>query len=418
MWTVFRGFYLSTFVECCAILRRKQLQTLNVRKYLTATTVLMVILITTRCVIDTVRCIIALAEDAEQLHTVDNPGLEFGSPNTTIDIVTNTCLVLLTAVADAFVIFRTFIVWYKSWVVITLPSMLFLANLGVSTWSIVGIIKFDPEDRSLFENAVFKATIAFLSLTLCINIICTGLISFRIFHIQRRVLKLGTSRRSRLDAMKVIPIIVESGIIISLSFNSYVNYLLIDCGLVFSYIIIRVSRGTAYGDSTGSEATGIGQTDNQTLEARLHRRHSQVQGAGTVGPGFKETYAVNVFGTVAVTTAMRPLMRDGGAILNITSLLGSIVVYTKKPGPPGPLYTAYGTSKTAVNALTVHWALEEERKGSGIRVVCIEPGFNATSMTQYNGMSPADGCKIIVKTALEKDGRTAVFFNKDTDLEW
>lgn len=158
--------------------------------------------------------------------------------------------------------------------------------------------------------------------------------------------------------------------------------------------------------------------------------------AGTVGPGFKEAYAVNVFGTLAVTTAMRPLMRDGGAILNITSLLGSIAIYTKKPAPPGPLYTAYGTSKTAVNVLTVHWALEEERKGSGIRVVCIEPGasihepfwvfkvvnsypgFNATSMTQYNGLSPADGCKIIVKTALEKDGRTAVFFNKDADLEW
>ncbi|KAJ7087459.1 hypothetical protein C8R44DRAFT_893167 [Mycena epipterygia] len=524
------GFYVSTFVECCAILRRKQLQTLNVRKYLTATTVLMAILITTRCVIDTVRCIIALgeshfsrtrnaAEDAEQLHTVDNPGLEFGSPNTTIDIVTNTCLFLLTAVADAFVIFRTFIVWYKSWLVIALPSLLFLANLGISTWSIVGLIKFDPEDGSLFQNALFKTTIAFLSLTLCINIICTGLISFRIFHIQRRVLKLGTSRLSRLDAMKVIPIIVESasmytlllvGIIISLSFNSYVNYLLIDCtpptiGLVFSYIIIRVSRGTAYGDSTDNEATGMGQTDNQTLEfnhspnrfsrpgtdrieldvreervlsstpdvlvfmgsrklaaaeealakfaADIHPSSAVVpvqlditddgsvkaahdfiaetlkakgisgldvltNNAGTVGPGFKETYAVNVFGTVTVTTAMRSLMRDGGAILNITSLLGSIAVYTKKPGPPGPLYTAYGTSKTAVNALTVHWALEEQRNGSGIRVACIEPGFNATSMTQYNGMSPTDGCKIIVKTALEKDGRTAVFFNKDTDLEW
>ncbi|KAJ7123369.1 hypothetical protein C8R44DRAFT_783723 [Mycena epipterygia] len=263
------GFYLSMLVECCAILRRKQLQTLNVRKYLTVTTVLMAILITTRCVIDTVRCINAL----------DNPGLEFGPPNTTIDVFTNICWLLLTAVADAFIIFRTFIVWYRSWVVIAVPSMLFLANLGVSSWSVVGLITFNTEDESLSQNTVFKSTIAFISLTLCINIVCTALISFRIFHIQRRVLKLCTSRPSQLDSMKVIPIIVESasiytflliGIIISLGSNSYTTYILFDC---FSYIIIRVSRGTTYGDNTGNEATRTEPTDHQTLEfSRSHNR--------------------------------------------------------------------------------------------------------------------------------------------------
>ncbi|KAJ7132489.1 hypothetical protein C8R44DRAFT_50104 [Mycena epipterygia] len=271
------GFYLSMLVECCAILRRKQLQTLNVRKYLTVTTVLMAILITTRCVIDTVRCVNALA----------NPGLDFGPPNTTIDVVTNFCWLLLTAVADAFIIFRTFIVWYRSWVVITIPSMLFLANLGVSSWSIVGLITFDAEDESLSQNTIFKSTIAFISLTLCINIICTALISFRIFRIQRHILKLCTSRPSQLDSMKVIPIIVESaslytllviGILISLGSNSFITFILIDCtpptiGLVFSYIIIRVSRGTAYGDNTDNEATGTEPTDHQTLEFSRSHNH-------------------------------------------------------------------------------------------------------------------------------------------------
>lgn len=40
-------------------------------------------------------------------------------------------------------------------------------------------------------------------------------------------------------------------------------------------------------------------------------------------------------------------------------------------------------------------------------------------MNQYSGkMDPADGCKVIVKTALEKDGKSGVYINKDGTLEW
>ncbi|KAJ7131680.1 short-chain dehydrogenase/reductase SDR [Mycena crocata] len=142
-----------------------------------------------------------------------------------------------------------------------------------------------------------------------------------------------------------------------------------------------------------------------------------VNNAALVKPTFKETYEVNVFGTVAITEAILPLLSKGGAILNISSGLGSITAHTKKPPPP--LYPSYSSSKSALNALTAQWALQEEQKGSGIRVVSICPGHNATNLNNYTGlMSPSEGCKIIVKTALEKEGRTAVFFNKDKDLEW
>jgi len=142
-----------------------------------------------------------------------------------------------------------------------------------------------------------------------------------------------------------------------------------------------------------------------------------VNNAAIGGKSFKDVYEVNILGTVAVTEAFRPLLTDGGAILNISSGLGSISAYTKRPAPP--VFPPYASSKSALNALTVQWALQEEQKGSGIRVVSICPGFNATHLNNYAGtMSPAEGCKVIVKAALEKEGRTAVFFNKDGDLPW
>ncbi|KAJ7132923.1 short-chain dehydrogenase/reductase SDR [Mycena filopes] len=128
-------------------------------------------------------------------------------------------------------------------------------------------------------------------------------------------------------------------------------------------------------------------------------------------------YGVNVFGTTAVTTAMRPLLANGGAILNISSGLGSLTAHTQRPAPP--LYLAYNSSKAALNSLTLQWAIQEEEKGSGIRIVSICPGFNATSMTNYAGtMDPADGVKIIVASALAKEGKSGVFFDKDGPLEW
>ncbi|KAJ6585229.1 hypothetical protein B0H19DRAFT_1227716 [Mycena capillaripes] len=144
-----------------------------------------------------------------------------------------------------------------------------------------------------------------------------------------------------------------------------------------------------------------------------------INNAASSSSSFKDTYEVNVFGTVAVTEAMRPLMNNGGAILNISSRGGSISILLKDPRLSMPSWHAYSSSKSALNNLTVHWALREKKNESGIRVVSICPGYNATKLNNYTGtMSPAEGCKIIVQTALEKEGRTGVFFSKDGDAPW
>ncbi|KAJ7869788.1 hypothetical protein B0H13DRAFT_1896519 [Mycena leptocephala] len=126
---------------------------------------------------------------------------------------------------------------------------------------------------------------------------------------------------------------------------------------------------------------------------------------------------VNVFGTVAITQIIRPLLKDGGAILNISSGLASLHSHTQRPPPP--IYPAYSSSKSALNSLTLQWAIQEEEKRSGIRVVSIDPGYNATNLNNYAGvMDPADGCKVIVNAALDKKGRSGVFFDKDGDVPW
>jgi NAD(P)-dependent dehydrogenase (short-subunit alcohol dehydrogenase family) len=101
---------------------------------------------------------------------------------------------------------------------------------------------------------------------------------------------------------------------------------------------------------------------------------------------FKETFEVNVFRTVAITESIQPSINAGGAILNISSSLGSIATLLKRSGSfnaarsdrESSVYP-YSASKSALNNLTVQWAREEQKKGSGIRVVAVSPG---TCMSQ------------------------------------
>ncbi|KAJ7150118.1 hypothetical protein C8R43DRAFT_1192062 [Mycena crocata] len=102
--------------------------------------------------------------------------------------------------------------------------------------------------------------------------------------------------------------------------------------------------------------------------------------AGVMVPSFKETYQVNVSGTVAVTEGIRSLINPGGAILKISSVYGSSSQLPKIEWFHAGL-AAYSSSKSALNNLTVQWALDEKQKGSGIRVVSICPGRSTSAFT-------------------------------------
>ncbi|KAJ7654295.1 hypothetical protein B0H17DRAFT_1100007 [Mycena rosella] len=132
-----------------------------------------------------------------------------------------------------------------------------------------------------------------------------------------------------------------------------------------------------------------------------------INNAAVAVPSFRECYEVNVFGTVTLTETLFPLINPNGTILNISSGMGSHALRPLMPDLPAA--PAYSSSKSALNQLTK----------SGIRVISICPGFNATKLNGFTGtMAPEDGAKIIVSSALEKDGRTGVFIHKDGDYPW
>ncbi len=79
---------------------------------------------------------------------------------------------------------------------------------------------------------------------------------------------------------------------------------------------------------------------------------------------------------------------------------------------------SYSSSKTALNALTVHYA--HELAGTPIKVNAAAPGHVATDFNGFRGeRTPEQGAAIAVRLAtLPPDGPTGAFLDDDGPLPW
>jgi NAD(P)-dependent dehydrogenase (short-subunit alcohol dehydrogenase family) len=107
----------------------------------------------------------------------------------------------------------------------------------------------------------------------------------------------------------------------------------------------------------------------------------------------RKTYETNVFGVVAVTNAMLPLLRRSrvGRIVNLTSDLGSLA--RASDDPTFLQLLAYNSSKAALNAVTITYA--NELRSEGILVNAVSPGSVSTDQNGHRGvLTPEQGGRV------------------------
>jgi NAD(P)-dependent dehydrogenase (short-subunit alcohol dehydrogenase family) len=135
----------------------------------------------------------------------------------------------------------------------------------------------------------------------------------------------------------------------------------------------------------------------------------------------RKTFDTNFFAVIALTQKLLPLLAksEAGRIVNLTSNLASL---TQHGDPKSQIYNvkflAYDSSKTALNAFTVH--LAHELKNTPIKVNSAHPGWVKTDMGGAQApMQLADGAKTSVQLAtLPPDGPSGGFFHLGERLPW
>jgi NAD(P)-dependent dehydrogenase (short-subunit alcohol dehydrogenase family) len=126
----------------------------------------------------------------------------------------------------------------------------------------------------------------------------------------------------------------------------------------------------------------------------------------------RAVWETNVFGALAVSQAMLPLLRESSdaRIVNVSSGVGSL---TANADPASPYHASYSpvypASKAALNAITLAMMIELE--STGIKVNLVSPGFTKTNLNGYEGTeSVEDGSREVVRIALlGPDGPTGTF---------
>ncbi|RWL80806.1 MAG: SDR family NAD(P)-dependent oxidoreductase [Mesorhizobium sp.] len=130
------------------------------------------------------------------------------------------------------------------------------------------------------------------------------------------------------------------------------------------------------------------------------------------------TYDVNVFGPVRVTQAFLPLLLASPAarIVMVSSYLGSLARAAGNSQSPNVM--GYGSSKTALNAVTLAFA--RELAPHGIMVNAAAPGYTATDLNAHRGgRTVQQAAEIILRLAtLEPGGPTGGYFDENGPLPW
>lgn len=146
---------------------------------------------------------------------------------------------------------------------------------------------------------------------------------------------------------------------------------------------------------------------NRTLEEMIAAQRASAASIDEL----RTVWETNVFGTLAITQALLPLLHNAPAarIVNLSSGLGSLT-WNSDPKFPfrGSFDAIYASSKTALNAITLSLAIELEK--TNIKVNLVSPGFASTQLTNFEGtQTPKEAAAEPIRVALDKNGPSGTF---------
>ena len=134
----------------------------------------------------------------------------------------------------------------------------------------------------------------------------------------------------------------------------------------------------------------------------------------------RKVWETNVFGVIAVTQAMLPLLREApaGRIVNLGSTGGSLTWNSDPTNAHRAMFGNYSASKSAAHAITLAFALALESTNIKVNIAC--PGHTATALNNFSGARSAQqGARRAVQLALlDGNGPTGTFSDEDGSVAW
>ena len=135
----------------------------------------------------------------------------------------------------------------------------------------------------------------------------------------------------------------------------------------------------------------------------------------------KDTFQTNFFSVISLTQKLLPLIKksNAGRIVNVSTILSSLTLHSAKDSPITPAKEiAYNASKTALNAFTIHLAIE--LKDTNIKVNSGHPGWVKTELGGPNApMEVEESYKTSLRLAtLDDEEPSGGLFHENDIIPW
>ncbi|CAL1707855.1 unnamed protein product [Somion occarium] len=246
--TLLYGVFSVLFVISIWVLRRKMAAKSGMSTVMFWTAITMWVLATMHIGVNFTRIIKAFVIFKDE---PGGPAAYFNQLSNFTNIFGSTIYVAQTLIGDGFVLYRSAVVWNRKLWIIAFPCLLLLGSTVCGIGILYSFAKITTH-AEIFAAELKQWITSFFTLTLSTNVICTGLLAFKIWRVNKLSTRVGAT-----NLMPVLLVVVESGAIYSATLitllatylaGSWAQYLLLDAvspmvGIVFSLVIVRLGLG-------------------------------------------------------------------------------------------------------------------------------------------------------------------------------
>ncbi|KAI0754219.1 hypothetical protein C8Q80DRAFT_1137674 [Daedaleopsis nitida] len=206
---LFTGAYYVYFAQCVAILRRRfKKGGLTIWSPLACG--LFFVLTTLSIVGDAIRGYEAFSAPDDP-NVLPNPSLYYRDVATPLSLMKNSIIILGALLSDAVIVYRTYVVWSGSYLATSLPFLLLLADFAWGIFSTWTLSQTKSGDSFILAEVTVRVRYFFV-ITFCVNVLCAGLICWKIWRVHFRTVKLRMWRDN--DSLsRILSVIVESAIL-------------------------------------------------------------------------------------------------------------------------------------------------------------------------------------------------------------
>jgi hypothetical protein len=254
------GIYFALFGSSVKLLLNKR-KTITGAGTLLALAGVFVVLITWHVVLDAVRMVNAFRNNEE----TQAGNLYYGNVASSLSLIKTSVYLAVTILFDGFILHRCFIIWERNLLVILLPFLIFLSDIGTGIASVQGLSGIATGD-SVFLARQEKIAKSFFSSTVAVNGLCSLLIAYRVWLRQNPV----RDSRKAFTLSREGAIIIESAAIYfvtlicliatwtseSNAYNVFLDAASPIIGVAFTLIVIRM--GNLAIDPTHISMQGMG----------------------------------------------------------------------------------------------------------------------------------------------------------------